>query len=58
MPAKSKKQLKYIYVMRNKYKSKKKAPKKMKWVFNDEWTKNVKMSELSESFHVLRFNEI
>jgi hypothetical protein len=38
MPAKSKNQFKYIWAMRRKYKSKKKAPKSMKWVFNDEWT--------------------
>lgn len=38
MPAKSKNQFKYIWAMRNKYKSKKKAPKSMKWVFDDEWT--------------------
>ena len=34
MPVKSKQQFKYIYAMRRKYKSKKKAPKNMKWVFN------------------------
>ena len=38
MPVKSKQQFKYIYAMRRKYGSKKKAPKKMKWVFNKEWT--------------------
>lgn len=38
MPAKSKNQFKYIWAMRRKYKSKKKAPKSMKWVFDDEWT--------------------
>ena len=38
MPAKSKQQFKYVYAMRRKYGSKKKAPKKMKWVFNKEWT--------------------
>ena len=38
MPAKSKHQFKYIWAMRNKYKSKKKAPKNMKWVFDKEWT--------------------
>lgn len=37
MPAKSPKQLKYIYAMRNKYGSKKKAPKKYKWLFAKEW---------------------
>jgi len=38
MPAKSKNQFKYIWAMRRKYKSKKKAPKSMKWVFGKEWT--------------------
>jgi hypothetical protein len=38
MPAKSKNQFKYIWAMRRKYKSKKKAPKSMKWVFDKEWT--------------------
>lgn len=45
MPAKSKNQFKYIWAMRNKYKSKKKAPKSMKWVFEDEWT-DVKYKDL------------
>lgn len=45
MPAKSKQQFKYIYAMRNKYGSKKKAPKGMKWVFNKEWT-DVKFKDL------------
>ena len=37
----SKSQLKYIFVMRKKYKSKKNAPKDKKWVFSDEWSKGV-----------------
>jgi hypothetical protein len=41
MAAKSRQQLKYIFAMRKKYKSKKNAPKDKKWVFNDEWTKGV-----------------
>lgn len=48
MPAKSKKQLRFIYAMRNKYKKKKYAPKNMKWVFNKEWTEGVKMKDLPE----------
>lgn len=36
MPAKSEKQLKYIYYLKNKYKSKSKAPKKYKWAFDPE----------------------
>jgi hypothetical protein len=38
MPAKSKQQFKYIWAMRRKFGSKKKAPKSMKWVFDEEWT--------------------
>lgn len=48
MPARSQAQLKYIYAMRNKYRSKSRAPKKMKWVFDNEWTDGVKMKELPE----------
>lgn len=44
--AKSKQQMKFIYAMRNKFKSAKKAPKKMKWVFDEEWTKGVKFKKL------------
>ena len=60
MPAKSKQQFKYIWAMRNKYKSKKNAPKSMKWAFDKEWTKNVPFKELptkiKESFnHILNF---
>ncbi len=46
MPVKSKSQLKYIFAMRKKYKSKSNAPEHMKWVFNDEWTKGVETSGL------------
>jgi hypothetical protein len=46
MPAKSKQQFKYIRAMRNKYKSKKNAPKSMKWTFDKELTKNVPFKEL------------
>jgi hypothetical protein len=49
MPAKSKSQFKYIWAMRRKYKSKKKAPKDMKWVFGKEWT-DVSYKDLPESF--------
>ncbi len=48
MPAKSKQQFRYIWAMRNKYKSKKKAPKSMKWVFDKEWT-DVKFKDLPKS---------
>lgn len=46
MPAKSQQQMKFIYAMRGKYGSKKKAPKNMKWVFDKEWTSGVKMKKL------------
>lgn len=46
MPSKSKNQFKYIYAMRNKYKSKKNAPKNMKWVFNKEWTDDISFDKL------------
>lgn len=46
MPARSRKQLKYIWTMRKKYKTKKNAPKSMKWVFNKEWTEDIKPSTL------------
>ena len=46
MQATSKQQFKYIWAMRRKFGSKKKAPKKMKWVFDEEWTKGVKFNDL------------
>jgi hypothetical protein len=46
MPVKSKSQLKYIFTMRKKYKSKKNTPEHMKWVFNDEWSKGVDTGSL------------
>lgn len=46
MPARSKQQLKYIFAMRRKYKNKKSAPKHMKWVFNKDWTQDVKATGL------------
>ncbi len=46
MPAKSRQQLKYIFAMRKKYKTKKNAPKSMKWVFNKDWTEDIKPSTL------------
>lgn len=49
MPAKSKNQFKYIWAMRRKYKSKKKAPKNMKWVFGKEWTSGLKYKDLPTS---------
>lgn len=55
MPARSKSQSRYIRAMRNKYGSKKNAPKNMKWVFDKDWTSDVKVSELPEK--VMEFNE-
>ena len=46
MPARSQQQAKFIWAMRNKYGSKKKAPKNMKWVFDEEWTEGIKMKSL------------
>ena len=46
MPAKSKQQFKYIWAMRRKYKSKKKAPKNMKWIFNKEWIGDISFKDL------------
>lgn len=67
MPATSKQQFKYIWAMRNKYGSKKNAPKKMKWVFDKEWTDDVnykklpkkkKEKKVSENFtHLLNFKD-
>lgn len=37
MPVRSRAQHRYIQVMRNKYKSQKKAPKDMKWVFDSDF---------------------
>lgn len=52
MPAKSKKQLKLIFAVRNKYKSKSKTPKKWKWVWGEEWTHLQK-----ESFIITNFSK-
>lgn len=38
MPAKSAKQMRYILAMRNKYKTRAKAPKDKKWLFNKDWS--------------------
>lgn len=46
MPAKSQQQLKMIYALRNKYKTKKDTPEEDKWIWNEEWTKDVKMKKL------------
>jgi hypothetical protein len=51
MPAKSEKQLKFIYALRNRYKSKTKTPKKYKWVWNDEWL------HLKKESYILKFDQ-
>ena len=51
MPAKSVKQLRFIYALRGKYKSKKKTPKKYKWVWNDEWL------HLKKESYIFSFSE-
>lgn len=48
MPAVSKRQLKYIYVLRNKYKNKSSTPKEDQWIWKDEWT-DVDYDSLNES---------
>ena len=44
--AKSKQQFKYIWTMRNKYKSQEEAPDNMKWVFKKDWTHDVPFHDL------------
>jgi len=51
MPAKSEKQLRLIWVIRRKYKTKSKTPKKWKWVWGEEWT------HLEKESVILRFEE-
>ena len=46
MPAKSQQQLKLIYATRAKYGNKSKTPQTWKWVWDKEWTEDVKMKEL------------
>lgn len=48
MPSKSKQQFKFIWALRNKYGTRKKAPKKMKWIFDEKWTKNVNYKDLPD----------
>lgn len=47
MPSKSRKQLKYIFAMRKKYKSRDNAPESKQWVFNDEWQKELDPKSLT-----------
>src|ERR1022692_1239683 len=61
MSAKSQQQMKFIFAMRGKYKTKRKAPKAMKWVFDEEWTSGVKMKKLPKKVkskkesHIMNF---
>ena len=60
MPAKSKQQFKYIHAMRNKYKTVDKAPDNMKWIFDDEWFKDVdyhKLPNKANDDKVLNFTQ-
>ena len=55
--AKSQQQLKLIYALRDKYKTRKNAPEEDKWVFDKEWTEGVKMKKLPKKVkHVKEFN--
>lgn len=51
MPAKSKKQLRLIWAIRGKYKTKTRTPKKWKWVWGEEWT------HLQKESKILNFEE-
>jgi hypothetical protein len=58
--AKSQQQMKYIYAMRDKYGTKKNAPKNMKWVFDEEWVSGIKMKNLPKKIkknesHIMSF---
>jgi len=60
MPSRSKQQYKFIWAMRRKWGSKKKAPKNMKWVFDEEWTKDVSFKKLPNKIkesQILNFKE-
>ena len=48
MPAKSQQQLKLIYAKRNQYGNKSETPEKWKWVWDEEWTDDVKFKKLPE----------
>ena len=51
--AKSQQQLKMIYAIRNKYKTKKDTPEDEKWVWDEEWTEGVKMKKLPKKVKTL-----
>lgn len=44
MPAKSRKQQKFIFYLRNKYGNKVKTPQKYKWIWDKDWEKLEKKS--------------
>lgn len=56
MPAKSPKQLRLIYTIRGKYKTKENTPKKWKWVWGKEWGKLSKEIK-KESYIVTSFEK-
>jgi hypothetical protein len=49
MPARTKKQWKYIWYLRNKNKNKKRVPEKDKWAMKPEWTAGVDYKELPQA---------
>ena len=57
MPAKSKKQFRYIQYLRSLNKNKAKAPKKRKWAYEKGWTKGVNYKSLKESI-TPKFNDL
>jgi len=57
MPAKSKKQFRYIQYLRSLNKNKKSAPKKNKWAYEKGWTKGVKYKALKE-YITPKFNDL
>ncbi len=52
MPSHSEKQRRWILYLRNKYKTKENTPKKLKWIWHDDWLKVDEVRELRQSrFH-------
>jgi hypothetical protein len=41
--------------MRKKYGSRRRTPRKMKWVFDQEWTKGIKFNDLPKKIESLNF---
>lgn len=59
MPVKSKKQFKLVQLLRNKYGSKKNAPKKYHWAFEKGWTDvdYQKLPQKVSETKVMKFDE-